>query len=163
MTVFFQRFDASSTCTGTADLTSSILVSAGGAANIPGFGGSGKSVLLTSVTTTTPGKTFDNWTSGDNKTDSGTAIPGSPTPCIANGFGTNGNVGDGYAHFRNTTATTTLTIPPATGTYGGAATLTATLSSAHSGVSGKTISFTLNGTSVGSATTNDQVSQPCQE
>ena len=154
MTVFFQRYDGSSDCTGTVALTSSIAVSAGGAANIPGFGGSGKSVALTSVTTTTPGKTFDNWTSGDNKTDSGTVIPGSPTPCIANGLGTNGNVGDGYAHFKNTTVTPSLAVPAVTGAYGGVATLTATLTSGGAGVNGKVVSFTLNGASVGTATTD---------
>ena len=154
MTVFFQRYDGSSDCTGTVALTSSIAVSAGGAANIPGFGGSGKSVALTSVTTTTPGKTFDNWTSGDNKTDSGTVIPGSPTPCIANGLGTNGNVGDGYAHFKNTTVTPSLAVPAVTGAYGGVATLTATLTSGGAGVNGKVVSFTLNGAPVGTATTD---------
>ena len=110
--------------------------------------------LLTSVTTTTPGKTFDNWTSGDNKTDSGTVIPGSPTPCIANGLGTNGNVGDGYAHFKNTTVTPSLAVPAVTGAYGGVATLTATLTSGGAGVNGKVVSFTLNGAPVGTATTD---------
>ena len=51
---------------------------------------------------------------------------------------------------------TTLTVASATGTYGGttSAALSATLTSGGAGVSDKTISFTLNGISVGSATTN---------
>ncbi len=51
---------------------------------------------------------------------------------------------------------TALTVAAASGTYGGntAAALTATLTSGGNGVSGKIISFTLNGTSVGTATTN---------
>ena len=51
---------------------------------------------------------------------------------------------------------TALSVAPATGSYGGntSAALSATLTAGGSGVSGKTISFTLNGTSVGSATTN---------
>ncbi len=51
---------------------------------------------------------------------------------------------------------TSLSVSPATGAYGGntAAALTATLTAGGGGVSGKTISFSLNGTNVGSATTN---------
>ena len=48
-------------------------------------------------------------------------------------------------------ATTTLTVSPATGTYGGTTNLTATLSPA---VAGKTIRFTLNGIPAGKAVTD---------
>ena len=53
-------------------------------------------------------------------------------------------------------APTTLSVASASGTYGGTASFSATLrrSSDSSVVSGKTINFTRNGTSVGSATTN---------
>ncbi|MBA3883245.1 MAG: Ig-like domain repeat protein, partial [Chthoniobacterales bacterium] len=54
----------------------------------------------------------------------------------------------------NGQATTALSAANANGTYGGTASLSATLTSGGSGVSGKTIAFTLNGTSVGSAATN---------
>ena len=50
-----------------------------------------------------------------------------------------------------TSTPTTLTVSPATGTYGGTVTLTATLSPA---VSGKSVSFTLNGGSAGSDDTD---------
>ncbi|MBI5933010.1 MAG: DNRLRE domain-containing protein [Chloroflexi bacterium] len=51
--------------------------------------------------------------------------------------------------------TTSLSVSPATGTYGGDSTLTATLTnSAGSPVSGKSIAFTVNGSSVGSASTD---------
>ncbi|MBE0683215.1 MAG: sortase [Anaerolineales bacterium] len=50
-----------------------------------------------------------------------------------------------------TLTATSLTVTPASGTYAGTAVLTATLSPA---VSGKTINFTLNGVSAGSAVTN---------
>jgi uncharacterized repeat protein (TIGR01451 family) len=50
--------------------------------------------------------------------------------------------------------TTTLAAAPATGTYGGAVNLSATLTAGATGVSGKTIAFTLNGNSVGSGTTD---------
>ncbi len=51
-------------------------------------------------------------------------------------------------------ASTTLAVAPATGTYGGTVNLSATLTAGAAGVSGKSISFTLNGNSVGSATTD---------
>ena len=51
-------------------------------------------------------------------------------------------------------AATTLAAAPATGVYGGTVNLSAMLTASASGVSGKTIAFTLNGSSVGSATTN---------
>jgi hypothetical protein len=49
---------------------------------------------------------------------------------------------------------TTLNVNTAAGTYGGTVNLSATLTSGASGVSGKSISFTLNGNPAGSATTN---------
>ena len=57
----------------------------------------------------------------------------------------------GYA---NVLPSTALAVDPATGTYGGTTTLSATLTASSSGLSGKTVAFTLNGTSVGAATTN---------
>jgi hypothetical protein len=52
------------------------------------------------------------------------------------------------------TAPTSLTVSPGTGTYGGTVNLSATLTSSGSPVSGKTITFTLNGNTVGTASTN---------
>src|SRR4029453_8148810 len=49
---------------------------------------------------------------------------------------------------------TSLAVAAASGTYGGTTSFTATLTSSGSPGSGKTISFTRNGTSVGTATTN---------
>ena len=51
-------------------------------------------------------------------------------------------------------ASTSLNVASASGTYGGTTTLSATLTSGGNGLSGKTVSFTLNGNSAGSATTN---------
>jgi hypothetical protein len=51
-------------------------------------------------------------------------------------------------------AATTLTVVAATGTFAGTTNLSATLISGGTGVSGKTVSFTLNGNSVGSGTTD---------
>ena len=51
-------------------------------------------------------------------------------------------------------AATTLSVASATGTYGDTANLSATLTSAASGVPGKIVSFSINGNSVGTATTN---------
>src|SRR5207249_7283160 len=52
---------------------------------------------------------------------------------------------------------TSLTVPDASGPYGGSVTLNATLASGagQTGVSGQTITFYLNGSSVGSASTNN--------
>jgi parallel beta-helix repeat protein len=52
------------------------------------------------------------------------------------------------------TGETVLSVTPSTGTYGGTVSLSATLTSGGTGVSGKTISFTLSGSAVGSAITN---------
>jgi hypothetical protein len=52
------------------------------------------------------------------------------------------------------TSSSSLAAGPATGTYGGTTTLSATLSSGASGVGGETVNFALNGSSVGSAITN---------
>ncbi len=54
----------------------------------------------------------------------------------------------------SSTFTTTLVVIPASGTYGGATNLSATLTSGGSPVSGRTISFTVNGVGAGSGTTN---------
>src|SRR5206468_7154690 len=56
----------------------------------------------------------------------------------------------------NAQAATSLSVSPASGNYGGTVNLSATLTqtSGGSGVSGKSIAFTLNGNSVGSATSN---------
>ena len=66
-----------------------------------------------------------------------------------------------YNNIGNTTITdlitlggTTLTVNSASGIYGGTVTLTAHLTSGATDLSGKTISFTLNGNAVGSAVTN---------
>ena len=47
-----------------------------------------------------------------------------------------------------------LAVAPATGTFGGTTTLSATLTAGGNGVAGASVTFTLNGTSVGGATTN---------
>jgi len=53
-----------------------------------------------------------------------------------------------------TQGTSTMSAAAATGTYGGTANLSATLTSGGAGVSGKTITFKLNGGTVGTATTD---------
>ena len=51
-------------------------------------------------------------------------------------------------------ATTTLAVAPASGTYGGSTTLSATLSTPSGPLAGQTVTFTLNGTAIGSAVTD---------
>jgi hypothetical protein len=50
--------------------------------------------------------------------------------------------------------TTALAVAPATGTFGGTTTLSATLTAGTTGVAGKPVAFTLNNANVGTATTN---------
>lgn len=56
--------------------------------------------------------------------------------------------------FTDNQSATSLTVAPATGTFGGTVDLSATLTSSGSPLLGKTISFQLNGTSVGSSVTD---------
>ncbi len=60
----------------------------------------------------------------------------------------------GAATLNVAAAASSLSVAAASGTYGGTLGLQATLTSGGSGVSGKSVSFSLNGTSAGSATTN---------
>jgi hypothetical protein len=77
----------------------------------------------------------------------------SQTICVP-GFAGNGN--DSYVmNFTLVTVQpTSLTVAAVSGTFAGTASLSATLTSGGSGVSGKSINFTLNGAAAGSATTN---------
>ncbi len=56
--------------------------------------------------------------------------------------------------FQDVAASTSLAVDPASGTYGGTTTLSATLTSGGNGVAGKTVSFTVHGGSIGGATTD---------
>jgi hypothetical protein len=91
------------------------------------------------------GYAFSSWTaSGFSSTD--------PSLC-APGLGS-GNITYTANYTLVTTQNTSLSVSAATGTFGGTVNLTATLTAGSSGVSGKTVTFSLNGTSVGSAATN---------
>jgi hypothetical protein len=59
-----------------------------------------------------------------------------------------------FALVPSTGVSTSLAVATAAGTYGGSATLSATLTAGGTGVSGKPVSFTLNGNAVGSASTD---------
>jgi hypothetical protein len=70
---------------------------------------------------------------------------------------TTGNICDAGAYefgATNPIKSTTISAVSGSGTYGSTATLTATLKTGSTAVSGKTITFKLNGNSVGTATTN---------
>src|SRR6185503_15629576 len=120
VTVAFQIFGspgaggANNTCSGSPTSSGTVTLNAGGTVNIPGFGNNNLSVRLGAVTIVSPvnsGRAFDKWTSGNNTTDSGVDLPGTPTPCISANpaVGTNGNVTDAYAHFRISNAAPTAT------------------------------------------------------
>jgi len=59
-----------------------------------------------------------------------------------------------FALVASAATATTLTVGSASGIYGGTVTLSATLTAGGTGVSGKSIGFTLNGNPVGNASTN---------
>ena len=88
---------------------------------------------------------FSSWTaSGFSSTNATLCAPG---------FGS-GNVTYTANYTLVTAQSTSLSVSAATGTFGGTVNLIATLTAGGSGVSGKIVAFSLNGTSVGSATTN---------
>ncbi|HEX4718186.1 MAG TPA: Ig-like domain repeat protein, partial [Thermoleophilaceae bacterium] len=141
--VSYESHKKTSNCTSTGnDLSSGLSASVpnGGTGSI-GIG-TPDSVKITGVTPPS-GYTFAFWS---------TTAGGSATSqrCV------DGNGGSLFAHFTPSVQTTSLVASTASGTFGGTTTLSATLTagSPASGVSGKTISFSLNGTSVGTAVTN---------
>jgi multimeric flavodoxin WrbA len=73
---------------------------------------------------------------------------------FAGDAGFNPSSGSAQLTVNPATASTSLSVANASGTYGGTVGLSATLTSGGSGVSGKTIDFTLNGVDVGDSTTN---------
>jgi hypothetical protein len=130
-----------------ADTTCSGAVVSSGTLSAPGGNIAIGSKESAKPTTVHPGSgyTFAYWS------DSATSTTPDTSLCRAGGSGT---VGALYAHFRNAVQSTSLSIASATGTYGGSANLSATLTAGGSAVSGKTVSFTLNGSSVGSGSTD---------
>src|SRR5438445_3547338 len=99
-------------------------------------------VQLTSVTTPTAGYTFDHWTTGDNKVDSGTLLT---NLCILTPGG--GNAVDIYAHFAKTT-TTAVTSNNNPSTYGDSVTFTATVTAPAGGTPTGTVTFKDGGTNI---------------
>ena len=129
------------------------------AAGLTGFGidsvtGSDASYTVTAHTGTTDATSTH--TLGLNLVDHDTIVDVDDVPI--GGEGSSGFAGDGSftGPVYTLSAPTTLTVATASGTYAGTANLSATLtkSSDSSALSGKNISFTLNGNSVGSASTN---------
>ena len=78
-----------------------------------------------------------------------TSSSSSTTPSLAQVTVSFANIGSGGG-----TSPTTLSVGSASGTYAGTASLAATLTSGGDPVAGKSVSFTVNGSAVGSATTN---------
>ena len=82
-------------------------------------------------------------------------IQADPTPNAQGGkVPNNNNKGTDLTVTVNPKPATSLAVGSATGTFGGTVSLSATLTSSGSGLNNKTINFTLNGLSVGSAVTN---------
>ena len=146
--------------TPVADPTATVVVKAGSEENVQAPNGTSSASLQASddsftnnQANVTTGKKFQNWTAGDSQTTfTVTPNTGGREICVTGTGQGSKSVIANYA----APANTSLTVAAATGTYGGTTTLSATLkkTSDSSGVSGKTINFSLNGNSVGTATTN---------
>ncbi|HWH92381.1 MAG TPA: MBG domain-containing protein, partial [Baekduia sp.] len=134
-TVTWTRYNSGSNCTTNPRPV--------GPTAIPGSAGVGQDGVKTNVVTPPPGYTFAGW----SDTPGGTSL--SSSLCVAGG--TNPDI---YAHYRPTSVSTNLATAAASGIYGGTANLSATLTAGSSGVSGKTVSFTLNGNAVCGASTS---------
>jgi hypothetical protein len=109
----------------------------------------------TITATANAGSVFAGW-SGSFVGSGTTTCTGTTSPCTFF-MGTGGGSAQSLTATFNAVIATTLTVSVASGTYGGSTgsiTATLTRTSGGTGVSGKTISFTLNGGSVGTATTN---------
>jgi hypothetical protein len=115
----------------------------------PNITTSDNGAVVTFSASANSGSTFAGW-SAPAGLSSSTCL-GTTNPCSAVFGG-----GAGLTVTFNAVTATSLTVSPASGTYGGTVNLSATLTRASNStaVSGKTITFTLNGNSVGSATTN---------
>jgi Bacterial Ig domain len=91
------------TCSGAVQSSGTVTVLSGSSANVPGFGNNNLSVRLGAVTSTPAGKTIDLWAVGDKTAETTPQVNLGATPCISANpsAGTNGNVGDVYAHLKN--------------------------------------------------------------
>jgi YDG domain len=93
---------------------------------------------------TAPGYVLDYWSASATST----------TPLTATQLCKNGPDNHTlYAHLKRAIQATALSTQSATGTYGGTTNLSATLTAGGSGVGGKSVTFKLNDTIVGTATT----------
>jgi len=97
---------------------------------------------------------------GDIHIQNGSPVLGAGTPVVGITNDFDGDARDAIPDIgadeivAPTSVATTLTVSPATGTYGGTVNLSATLTDGVNGISGQSINFTLNGNGVGSASTN---------
>lgn len=136
MTVTWAKY-ANTTCAGSPSVTGTVgPILAGDTDDIGGLK-AGESLRLTGVSTTTSGRTFDRWTSGTKTIDSNDPVAGSPTPCIV---GSNGNIADAYAHFKDSTRATATSLSRTAGssptTYGDSVTFTAAVTATGGNPSG---------------------------
>src|SRR4051794_19175905 len=130
-TVNFEKHNGSSTCNDSSPQANS--VAGGGNTGV----GNNSSVRPTGVVPPS-GLTFTYWS--NTATDT--------TPLTGAGLCTADNITPRtiYAHFKLSIQPTSIDVSNTTGTYGGTASLSATLKSGTSGVSGKSVAFKLNGT-----------------
>ena len=131
------RLFSTTNCTGASTTGSITATNSGNGTAIPGGASATQSLQLTAGAVS--GATFSSWSNGNFTTGD----PSTANPVCLVGAGNTQNIMVNYT----TLTATTLAVAPATGTFAGTVNLSATLT-AGSGVSGKTVTFSLNGTAV---------------
>ncbi len=141
--IAWARFNTTN-CSGTSEASNTVAADDHGFVEIPGTIDLTHSIRLTAPANSN-GRSFSSWNAGEAT---------SPSVCVSGG-NSNGKP-PWTAHYAAATppSLSVLSVQAASGTFGGTVTLAATLSSGATGLSTKTISFSLNGSSVGTATTN---------
>ena len=141
-TVFWERYGTTN-CSGALAEQSFVMASTGGNGTaIPAGATETQSLRLTAAAVVN-GQPFVNWT------DNGTLVETANPICVPGQKSTR-QIHANYGGQQGTA----LSVAAASGIYGGTVDLTATLTASGVGVSGKTISFSLNGAPAGTATTN---------
>ena len=144
-TVNWERYGTTN-CSGSLGDLGVVLASTGGNGSpIPAGATETQSLRLTAASLVN-GQPFVNWSWSEN----GTTFVETANPICVSG---QKNTRQIHANYGGQQATA-LSVAAASGFYGGTVDLTATLTASGVGVSGKTISFSLNGVSAGTASTN---------
>jgi hypothetical protein len=144
-TVNWERYGTTA-CSGSLPELGVILAATGGNGSPIPAGATDQQSLRLTAAAVVNGQPFANWSWSEN----GTTFVETANPVCVPGRTSTRHIQANYGGQQ----ATVLSVAAASGTYGGTADLSATLTAGGVGVSGKTISFSLNGVPAGTATTN---------